>query len=228
MGTAHPKTAFTASVALAATLGWSGAAAAQVKQSSSQAPSGAATSADRAANRPERPPRLQIEAAARIGWGEDLGPPVGARPSGFGLGGGARVGASLRLDDVVPTYRVYLGGSVMYYSGVAGGIPPEGTAFYSSLLYGLEPGLEIEVDHFEFRPQLEVGELLLFERFDDVPAFNGTHAVIYLAPGVMAQAKLGHLRFGIDVAVLWTSAPDDRNRRNLLALPLEAHVGVTF
>lgn len=123
---------------------------------------------------------IDVEVAAKVGYGLSPLSNLPANPLGFGVGG--RAGISV--------FNVYVGGTGIYYLG---------GSTETSLLYGGELGYSIKVLIVTIRPQVGVGNYVLHTDFGGVS--SNAHN-LYLEPGVTGLVKLGTWLLGADANVL--------------------------
>jgi hypothetical protein len=135
---------------------------------------------------------VDIEIAARAGYGTSTRRNDATNPMGVGLG--ARAGISF--------LSVYAGASAMYYFGGSDtplGMPKD---TQTSWMYGVEGGYSVTVLVLTLRPLVGVGEYTLHS------STTGSAHSVYIEPGATALITLGSWLVGADANVLLAPALD--------------------
>jgi hypothetical protein len=167
---------------------------------------------------------LDIEIAAKVGYGTNPDGQLGFNQLGFGFGGRAGVSifglyAGVNLVD-------YLGGSeTLCPSGAPP--PPCPNISAHTLMYGGEFGYGFKISIVTIRPQIGVGSAVVYS--------GGSNASsLYLEPGVTGLVSFGLLFVGVDanVAIFPSSnrvAPDGTSSTTVAeAFTVHGQVGVRF
>lgn len=130
---------------------------------------------------------LDLEIAAKVGYGTNPDSGSSLNPLGFGLGG--RAGVSL--------FGLYAGVSAVYYLGGSETVPcpagtpcPNGSPSAHTLMYGGEFGYGFKISIVTIRPLIGVGSALV--------SGSGSSSSLYLEPGVTGLVSFGLFLVGVD------------------------------
>jgi hypothetical protein len=133
---------------------------------------------------------IDVEAAAKVGYGTN--PFGGGYPNPLGLGLGVRGGVSL--------LGFYGGLGLMYYVGGNATTSDHNYRSVNSVLYGIEAGYGAKFfDLVTLRGQLGLGN---FTMNQSGTTGSGNPSNLYLEPGLTALASFGILLVGVDANVL--------------------------
>jgi hypothetical protein len=169
---------------------------------------------------------LDIEIAAKVGYGSDPSNGAGLSRLGFGVGG--RAGIAL--------FGIYAGVNIVDYLGGTAGpesCPPMAGTHVDpacaggpvhALMYGGEFGYGFKISIVTIRPQIGIGSVLVSS-----PIANTSS--LYLEPGVTGLVAIGILLLGVDANIAIfpdASAINNQGSSALTAFTIHGQVGVRF
>jgi hypothetical protein len=165
---------------------------------------------------------LDIEIAAKVGYGSNPDSGEGANRLGFGVGG--RAGLAL--------FGIYAGVNIVDYLGGSGTPPcPSGTpcpistnSSVHTLMYGGEFGYGFKISIVTIRPQIGVGSAVVYGP-------GGSASSLYLEPGVTGLVAIGILLVGVDANVAIfpnTTNGETTSSSTEEAFTIHGQVGVRF